>query len=94
MRARRRTQKEMRARRRTQNEVGLGNALPLMAKGSKAHSKGNEGSKEVRARRRTQKEMRAQRRTQKEVGLGNALPLVCVWYCGGCCGCGLKKVIL
>jgi hypothetical protein len=18
----------------------------------------------------------------------------CVWYCGGCCGCGLKKIIL
>jgi hypothetical protein len=19
---------------------------------------------------------------------------VCVWYCGSCCGCGLKKVVL
>jgi hypothetical protein len=37
-----------------------------MVKGSKAHSKGNESSKEVRARRRT----------QKEVGLGNTLPLM------------------
>jgi hypothetical protein len=38
----------------------IGNALPLMVKGSKARSKRNE--------------VRAQRRTQKEVGLGNALP--------------------
>jgi hypothetical protein len=20
--------------------------------------------------------------------------LECVWYCGSCCGCGLKKVVL
>jgi hypothetical protein len=19
---------------------------------------------------------------------------VCVWYCGSCCGCGLKKIVL
>jgi hypothetical protein len=22
------------------------------------------------------------------------LLLECVWYCGSCCGCGLKKVVL
>jgi hypothetical protein len=22
------------------------------------------------------------------------LGLECVWYCGSCCGCGLKKVVL
>jgi hypothetical protein len=32
--------KEVRARRRTQKGVGLGNALPWMIEGSKAHSKG------------------------------------------------------
>jgi hypothetical protein len=51
----------------SKSEVGLGNALPWMVKGSKVHLKGNEGSKvhlkgnegseahskEVRARRRT-----------------------------------------
>jgi hypothetical protein len=47
----------MRARGRIQKEVGLGNALPWMVEGSKAHSK----------------EAKARRRTQKEVGLGNAL---------------------
>ena len=44
----------MRARGHTQKEVGLGNALPLMVEGSKAHLKRNE--------------VRAQRRTQVEVG--------------------------
>jgi hypothetical protein len=58
----------LRAQRRARKEVGLGNALPLMVEGSKAHSKRSEGSK---AR---SKNVRARRRTQKEVGLGNALP--------------------
>jgi hypothetical protein len=24
----------------------------------------------------------------------DSLDLECVWYCGSCCGCGLKKVVL
>jgi hypothetical protein len=25
---------------------------------------------------------------------GKIIILECVWYCGSCCGCGLKKVVL
>jgi len=70
----------MRARGHTQKEVGLGNALPLMVEGSKAHSKRNEGSSggrignalplmvEGSKAHSKRNEVRARRCTQKKVG--------------------------
>jgi len=68
-RAWRRARKEVRAQRRAwkrwgiegalKREVGLGNTLPWMVKCSKAHLKGDKGSKAL---------------SKSEVGLGNALP--------------------
>jgi len=42
-----------------------------------------------RRRRRSRSKSREKRELQVSVR-----PLECVWYCGSCCGCGLKKVVL
>ena len=87
MRARRRTRKRWGLEGALKREIGLGNALPLMVKGSKAHLKRKtmvqrRTRKKVRTRnvikksegsKAHSKEVRAQRHTQKRWGLEGAL---------------------